>query len=163
MAALRMNRLTILIAVLAVAGAAVSSYLTAVHLAGRPVYCAGLSSCETVNTSDYAELAGVPVALLGLGGYVAILALAVAGGRVAWAAPGLLFAATVGLLYSGYLTWVELAVLHAVCLWCVTSAVLIAAITVLATAQYLRGAAQPPPRQAGPAPRSAARRARRAL
>lgn len=163
MAAIRINRLTALIAALAVAGAAISGYLTMVHLAGRPVYCAGLSSCETVNTSDYAELAGIPVALLGLGGYLMIAVLAVAGGRVIWAAPGLLFVAATGLLYSAYLTWVELAVLHAVCLWCVTSAAVIAVITILGTVYYLRGADPPAPAQAGPHPRPAPRRARRAL
>ncbi len=127
------------IAALALAGAAVSGYLTAVHYAHRPVFCGGLSSCETVNTSAYAELVGVPVALLGLLAYLAIGGLAVLRGRFSWATPVLLTVAAAGTLYSGYLTWVELAVLHAVCLWCVTSAAIITAITVLATALVLHG------------------------
>jgi uncharacterized membrane protein len=127
------------IVVLALAGTAVSGYLTAVHYAHRPVFCGGLSSCETVNTSAYAELMGVPVALLGLLAYLTIGGLAVLRGRLAWAEPALLTVAAAGTLYSGYLTWVELAVLHAVCLWCVTSAVIITVITVLATALVLHG------------------------
>ncbi len=145
------------ITALALAGAAVSGYLTAVHYAHRPVFCGGLSSCETVNTSAYAEVLGVPVALLGLLAYLTIGGLAVLRGRFSWAAPALLTVAAAGTLYSGYLTWVELAVLHAVCLWCVTSAAIITAITVLATALVLR--AESPGR--APAPEPAHGRARR--
>jgi uncharacterized membrane protein len=153
------SRTRLAILLLAVAGAAISGYLTTVHFADRPVFCGGISSCETVNTSSYAELLGMPVALLGLGAYLAIAALAVADLRVTWAAPALLFVALIGTLYSGYLTWVELAVLHAVCLWCATSAVVITAITALA-AVYVTRAPEAPP--AAPA-RTAPRRARRAL
>ncbi len=145
------------ITALALAGTAVSGYLTAVHYAHRPVFCGGLSSCETVNTSAYAELMGVPVALLGLLAYLTIGGLSVLRGRLAWAEPALLTVAAAGTLYSGYLTWVELAVLHAVCLWCVTSAVIITMITVLATALVLRAE----PMRAAPAPEPARGRAHR--
>lgn len=124
----------------ALAGAGVSGYLTVVHYAHRPVYCGGLSSCETVNTSAYAEVMGVPVALLGLLAYLSIGGLAVLRGRFLWAEPALLTVAAAGTLYSGYLTWVEVAVLRAICLWCVTSAVIITVITVLATALVWRPA-----------------------
>ncbi len=136
------------ILICAVAGVAVSGYLTAVHYAHRPVFCGGLSSCETVNTSEYAELMGVPVALLGLLAYLTIGGLALLRARYAWAEPALLAVAAAGMLYSAYLTWVEIAVLHAICLWCVTSAVIITVITVLATALVLR--VEPP--SAGPTP-----------
>lgn len=122
----------------ALVGAVVSGYLTAVHYAHRPVYCGGLSSCETVNTSAYAEVMGVPVALLGLLAYLTIGGLALLRGRLPWAEPALLTVAAAGALYSGYLTWVEVAVLRAICLWCVTSAVIITSITVLATALVWR-------------------------
>ncbi|MFN8557511.1 MAG: vitamin K epoxide reductase family protein [Dehalococcoidia bacterium] len=133
------------IAALAAAGAGISAYLTFVHLTHRSVFCAGFSSCDTVNASPYAELAGVPVALLGLGAYVVILGLALAAGRVTWAEPALLLTAFFGLLYSAYLTWIELAVIHAVCAWCVASAIVITAITALAVIGYLRGDNRPAP------------------
>lgn len=138
-------RLAAAIVALALAGAAVSAYLTAVHYAHRPVFCGGLSSCDTVNTSAYAEVLGLPVALLGLLAYLSIAVLVLLRRRFSWAEPALLTVAATGMLYSGYLTWVELAVLHAVCLWCVASAVIITVITVLATVLTLR---VPPP---GPA------------
>jgi uncharacterized membrane protein len=130
--------LTLGMAGLALAGAAISGYLTAVHYAGQPVFCGGLSSCETVNTSSYAEVMGVPVALLGLGAYVCIGVLALARARLSWAGPALVFVSVVGVLYSAYLTWVELTVLHAVCLWCATSAAVVTVIAGLAITAYLR-------------------------
>lgn len=149
------RRVTVAMLALAVAGIAIGGYLTAVHFAGKPVFCGGLSSCETVNSSDYAELVGVPVALLGLGAYVVLAALALLRGRIAWALPAMIFVGATGALYSGYLTWVELAVLHAICLWCVTSAVVVTVLTALAIAAYL--AAGPAP---APPPVARARRAR---
>ncbi len=120
------------IAVLALAGLAVSAYLTYVHYAGVEPVCTGISDCEKVQTSDYAELAGIPVAVLGIVGYLAILAsLAV---RVeltvllAYTAAG----------FSAYLTWAELFEIEAVCQWCVASAAASVAIAVLATLLALR-------------------------
>lgn len=126
------------ILVLALVGLGISGYLTAVHYADRPVYCAGLSSCETVNTSEYAELGGIPIALLGLGTYAVIAALVFLSSRWAWGLPALLFMALTGALYSAYLTWVELVVIDAICAWCVASAVVITLIAALATITVLR-------------------------
>jgi uncharacterized membrane protein len=123
--------------------------LTAVHFADRPGYCGGISSCETVNTSRYAEVGGVPVALLGLAGYALMMALVLVRGRRWWADPALLMVAATALLYSGYLTWVELHILHAVCVWCATSAVVVALITAAATLLVL---APPDGNAAEPAP-----------
>ena len=132
------SQTTRLLFALALLGMAISGYLTTVHYADRPIICAGISSCETVNTSTYASVGGVPVALLGLGAYSTIALLALLSRRLSWALPALTFTALVGVLYSAYLTWVELAVLHAICLWCVTSAVVITAIAVLSVWQMLR-------------------------
>jgi hypothetical protein len=86
------RRLRIVVAILALAGVGVAGYLTWVHYAGLEPICAGGSGgCEKVQGSHYAELAGVPVALLGLIGYAVILAsLALPGeaGRTAGAAGG---------------------------------------------------------------------------
>ncbi len=122
-------------AAFALAGLAISGYLTMVHYAGGDPVCAIAHGCATVQQSRYAELAGVPVAVLGLAGYVAILAaLAVdgEGGRTAAA-----FLALAGLGFSAWLTWVEVGVLDAVCIWCVGSAVCMAALAALSVARVI--------------------------
>jgi uncharacterized membrane protein len=126
------------IVVLALIGAAIAGYLTWVHYAGLEVVClAGGGGCEKVQSSDYADLAGVPVALLGLIGYVGILGstllLPDETGLLATA-----FLALVGFGFSMYLTWAELFRIHAICQWCVASAVIMTALTVLALARLLR-------------------------
>ena len=61
------------IASLALLGLAISAYLTWVHYAGIEPVCTGISDCERVQSSDYAELIGIPVAVLGVVGYAAML------------------------------------------------------------------------------------------
>jgi uncharacterized membrane protein len=116
------RRLRLAIAVLAVAGLAIATYLTYVHYADVKPFCvSGGGGCEKVQTSDYAKLAGIPVAVLGLIGYLAILAsLWVRGdtGRLA----GAVFALA-GFGFSAYLTYRELYTIDAICQWCVASAV----------------------------------------
>lgn len=111
-------------------GIAVAGYLTYVHYAGLEPFCAGGGhGCERVQSSTYAELAGIPVAVLGLGGYVAIVAALLARGEPArLAAAGL---AIVGFGFSAYLTYLELFVIDAICQWCVTSALLLSVLAVL--------------------------------
>jgi uncharacterized membrane protein len=128
--------LTATAAATAAAGLGIAAYLTYVHYAGIEPVCS-TGGCERVQSSDYAELAGLPVALLGLVGYAGILAaLRVRGepGRGAAA-----FLSLVGFGYSAYLTWLELARIDAVCQWCVASAVCMTALAVLTTARWLRG------------------------
>ncbi len=130
-----------LVSALALVGMLVAGYLTWVHYAGGGALCAGVGDCETVNTSPYAEVAGVPVALLGLGMYAALFALTLtARARPRAAEP--LTAAVFGLslagtLYSVYLTYLEVAVIRAICPWCVVSAVLVTAIFLLTLRQVL--------------------------
>jgi uncharacterized membrane protein len=142
------RRLRIATAVLALAGLGVAGYLTWVHYADLEPICAGGSGgCERVQNSEYAELAGVPVALIGLVGYAAILAsLALPGDAGRFAGALLAFA---GFGFSAWLTYVELFEIDAICQWCVASAVI---MTALAVVTSLRFAA---PRPAGSArPRS---------
>ena len=128
------RRLTLAAAVLATLGAAIAGYLTYVHYAGLEPVCAGGSGgCERVQSSDYAELAGVPVAVLGLVGYVAIGVSLALPGELARMAGALL--ALVGAGFSGYLTYLELFVIDAICQWCVASAVVMAALAVVLTAR----------------------------
>jgi uncharacterized membrane protein len=104
--------------VLALAGIAVTAYLTYSHYTHEGVFCT-TGGCETVLTSRYAELAGVPVAVLGLIGYAAILAALLARGELATlAAAGLSVA---GLAFGVYLIVIQVAVLEALCQWCLTS------------------------------------------
>ena len=122
----------------AVAGLAIAGYLTVVHYAGGEPVCAIAHGCATVQKSNYAQLAGVPVALLGLLGYVAILAaLARDGERGRTAAA---FLSLAGFGFSVWLTYVEVARLDAICIWCVASAI---CMTLLAGLSAVRLVAAP--------------------
>ncbi len=126
--------------VVAAAGVGIAGYLTAVHYAGGTPVCAVSHGCETVQQSEYAELAGVPVALLGLAGYVAILVSLARDGEAARTVTA--FLALAGFGFSAWLTYVELARLDAVCSWCVASAI---CMTLLAALSVTRMLVAPPP------------------
>jgi len=130
-------------AALALIGIGIAGYLVYVHYADVKPICSISHGCETVQKSRYAKLAGIPVALLGLLGYLGILAsLFVRGeaGRLAGAGMAL-----VGLGFSGWLTYLEAARIHAWCQWCVGSAVVMALLTVVVLARHVRGGAQTTP------------------
>jgi uncharacterized membrane protein len=125
------------IALLAVVGFFVALYLWLHNIGVIGELKCGSGGCETVQASVYARMAGVPVAFFGVIGYAAIFAVAYVGLQPAWAArrgPTLLLAALAagGVLFTGYLTYLELFVIHAICRWCVTSAAIIVAICVVA-------------------------------
>ena len=123
---------------LALAGIAIASYLTWVHYADTQAVCVGGGGgCERVQTSEYAEVAGVPVAVIGLIGYVAMLAAIATPGESAMLAAAL--GGLVGFGFSAYLTYLELFVIDAICQWCVASAVVMTALAAIAVARYLRG------------------------
>ena len=122
------------------AGMGVSAYLTFVHYSGVPVYCTGAGGCHVVQASEYATLLSVPVAVFGLALYAAIFALALIAvrGRLRFTAvaPFAIFGLSLsGTMYSGYLTWLEVYRIYAICAWCVTSAGLLATVLVLSTAE----------------------------
>ena len=105
----------------------------------EPVCAGGGGACERVQSSSYAELAGIPVAVLGVAGYALILvALGVPGetGRMAAA-----LLALVGFGFSAYLTYLELFEIDAICQWCVASAVVMAALAVVSAARLVRAPA----------------------
>ena len=85
--------------------------------------------------SDYAALAGVPVAVLGLSGYAAILACLLRDGEAA--RTGAAFLALAGTGFSAWLTYVEVAVLDAICIWCVASAVCMAKLAALSVGRIM--------------------------
>ena len=117
------------------AGLAIAGYLSVVHYAGGEPVCAIAHGCATVQKSHYAELAGVPVALLGVVGYLASRAArARAGARGRTAAA---FLSLAGFGFSAWLTYVEVARLDAICVWCVASAVCMTLLATLSAARLV--------------------------
>ena len=122
-------------AVVGAIGLGIAGYLTVVHYAGRTTVCAISHGCATVQQSDYAEFAGLPVALLGVIGYAGILLTLLRDDETARAATA--FLALVGAGFSAWLTYVEVAMLDAICIWCVGSAVCMVALAALSAARTL--------------------------
>ena len=118
-----------------VAGVGIAAYLTVVHYAGGEPVCAIAHGCATVQKSTYAELLGVPVALLGLLGYVGILAALVRDGEQGRTAAAFLSLAGFG--FSAWLTYVEVARLDAICIWCVASAICMTLLAGLSAARLV--------------------------
>jgi uncharacterized membrane protein len=124
--------------VLTALGLCLAAYLTYVHYSGTPPLCSTThNTCLKVQTSQYALLAGVPVALIGLLGYIAILGslLAPNGERVRFVTTALILG---GFGFSLYLTYRELFTLHEVCEECVTSAVIMAVLACLSVWRFLQ-------------------------
>ncbi len=123
-----------MVAALALAGVALAAYLTVVHFNTNALVC-GLGDCHTVQASEYATVGPIPVSLLGLGMYAVVLVSAAAARRRPdWTVPALSLAfavALAGSVYALYLTWIEIAVIDAICQWCVVSALLTLTITLL--------------------------------
>ena len=122
------------IALLALIGLFISLYLSLHRLGIIGALQCGTGGCETVQTSSYAVFLGVPVAFYGVAGYVALLVVSLVGLQPSWVSrrePIVLLAAmsALGLAFTIYLTYLELFVIHAICRWCVASAVIIALIT----------------------------------
>jgi uncharacterized membrane protein len=133
--------LRLAVAALALLGAGIAGYLTWEHWAEGSVACPiGGGGCEKVQESSYAELVGIPVALLGLLLYLVVLAL------VAWDSWGARQAVAVlalaGAAFAVYLVVVQLAVIDAVCSWCIANDVVVALLAVAAVAR-LRSAGAP--------------------
>lgn len=121
---------------LAVLGLGIAVYLTYVHYAGIESVCAIAHGCEKVQTSEWSTFAGVPVALLGLLGFVGILAALIVDGE-----PGRLAAVTftwIGLAFSFYLTYREIFSIKAICIWCTTLNGILVILAVLTTIRFLR-------------------------
>jgi uncharacterized membrane protein len=129
-------------AALAIVGLGISGYLTATHYADKTIVCGGLGECDYVNSSKYASVAGIPVSVLGILAYAGLL-----GTAAVWALKprseiwpvaywGMALA---GAGYAGYLTYVELEILHAICVWCVVSAIVLTTSLILSTAYLVWG------------------------
>ena len=127
-------------------GLADAIYLTYVHYAGIKPACTAGQSCLKVQTSQWSHVGSVPVALIGLIGYIGIM------GSLLWRDREESRLATLGMTligvgFSGYLTYRELFTIHAVCEWCAASAIILTILLIGAIWRYLLG--DPPPAALG--------------
>ncbi len=123
--------------VLSAIGIAIAAYLTYVHYAELdPVCVGGGGGCERVQNSEYAELAGIPVAVIGLLGYMAVGAASLGRGERSLLAAAVLALSGAG--FSVYLTYLELFVIDAICQWCVASLVVMGGLSAVAVIRLLR-------------------------
>lgn len=107
------------VALVALAGTAIAGYLTYVHYRPAALICTGSGGCETVQESSYADLAGIPVALLGLCAYLAVLALVAWDTEVARTVAAAIALAAVG--FAVYLVALQAFVIDAWCVWCLVN------------------------------------------
>ncbi len=134
------------LAATAAAGGAIATYLVVVHYRAGALVCA-TSGCETVQRSRYSELLGVPVALFGLVTFVLLLASALTRRPIAIAlGAGLGLTA---LVFAQYLAYVQVAVLHAICMWCVAADALTTLAAVAAVLRLVRLLEAEPDREPG--------------
>jgi uncharacterized membrane protein len=127
-------------AVIAAVGAAVTAYLLYVRQAGGALVCS-TGGCETVQSSAYAEVLGVPVAALGLVGFLGLFLAALARGE--WARLSQATLALAALLFSAYLLYIQLVVIGVTCEWCLATDALTATIVALALLRLRLGEARP--------------------
>jgi len=120
--------------ILAAIGLAITGYLLAVRWLGEVPACGPVRGCDTVAASPYATVAGLPVALFGVGFSVVLVALTAAWWRRAdrRALQGAYALGLVGVVAVGYLTFIEVVVLEAICIWCVSYAITVVAGWLLA-------------------------------
>jgi len=136
-----LNRMAI--AILALLGLSVGLYMWA-YAAGLTgsVIC-GVGNCEAVQNSEYSRIAGIPVAAFGVLGYSLLLVSALLGLQPGFRSsrliPGVLFwGGAAGVLFSGYLTYLEAFVIHAWCQWCVSSAIIMVLAFLAAIPEFKR-------------------------
>lgn len=128
-----------MIAVLAMIGTFIALYLTLYKLGMIGTLSCSIGSCETVNTSRWARFLGMPVAGWGVFFYLDVLIIAIIGIQpvvshhpvISWL---LVVWTGIGVLFTAWLTYLELFRIHAICIWCVTSAVIVLAIFALSVA-----------------------------
>ena len=130
-----------IVAALALAGIFISIYLTLYKLGLIGELNCSIGSCETVNTSRWSIFLGLPVAAWGLLFYLDVFGVAVLGTLPRWENQPvisivLVAQAAIGVLFSAWLTYLELAVIHAICIWCVASAIIVLLIFLVSVADW---------------------------
>ena len=137
-----------IVAMLSLAGIFVALYLLLYKLGLIGELSCSVGSCETVNTSKWATFLGMPVAAWGVAWYVGMFVLAIVSTGTRFVesrtvSTVLLAMAASGLVFSTYLTYLELFRIHAICQWCVVSAVIVTIIFFLSLADYRSVRAEP--------------------
>ena len=136
------KRLAQLTIALIVVGLLVSIYMTVFKITSNEKMCVGSKDCSVVNASRYSEVNGVPVAVIGMGGYAALLAI-----RWLERSPGffkqngsMIFfgISLIGFLFTAYLIFVEVALIKAYCPFCITSQISMTAIFILAVIRLIK-------------------------
>jgi uncharacterized membrane protein len=135
--ALKTDRLTWLSRLLSLIGLGISAYLAYVYLRHQTPVCDASRGCEVVASSDYARPYGIPMPLFGVAGYLALFVTACLRGQRARTL-GMVFT-VIAVAASGVLTYLELEVIHAVCVWCVASATCATLHVFVNSARYVRG------------------------
>lgn len=130
-----------LIAALALAGVGLATYLAMYKLGMIGELACTVGQCETVNLSKWATFLGLPVAVWGVGFYLALFAVALLGTLdrfvdATWISHALLGLTAWGVVFSGWLTYLELYVIHAVCMFCVASAILVVLTFLVSVAEW---------------------------
>ena len=137
----RLQRLMSLVAILAVGGIVVSSVSLQHHFGtSKTEFCdiGNTFNCDIVNRSEYSTVFGIPVALIGMLGYAAVLGLATVY-RERREMPSLIFAgSSAGLLFALYLTYIEARVLGVWCIMCLSSLALISGIAIASGVLWLK-------------------------
>lgn len=140
------HRLRIFSVILAVIGLIDSIYLSWEKIFHVEVFCGGSGDCQTVANSPYSEISGIPIAFLGVGVYIVIIALLYLEGRgTFWRqnSPLIIFGLTLaGTIYSIYLTYLEIAVIYAICPYCVISAVVMTLLFIVAIIRLFRDSSE---------------------
>jgi uncharacterized membrane protein len=144
---MKKQTLRVISMLLAAIGLIDSAYLFWVKIAHTEVYCGGSGECQTVANSPYSEIAGIPIAFFGMVAYVVILGLVLLEERNNfWRqnSPLMVFGITLaGTIYSLYLTYIEIAVLYAICPYCVVSAVVMTLLFIIALIRLVRENPEP--------------------
>ena len=135
------RRLRVALAATAGLAAALAAYLVVVHYRADALVCA-TSGCETVQRSRYAELLGIPVAAFGLVTYVLLVASSLTRRPAAVAVGAGL--ALVALVFTQYLAYLQVAVLHAICMWCLAADSLTTLVAAAAVLRFVRSPSEPP-------------------
>src|SRR6476646_2635241 len=137
-----------IVAALALAGIFISLYLTLYKAGVIGELSCSIGSCETVNISRWSVFLGLPVAAWGLFFYIDVFVIAVVGTTPRFEneqviSVALAAQAAIGVLFSAWLTYLELAVIHAICIWCVTSACVVTLIFLVSLADWREMRASP--------------------
>lgn len=134
-----LRRLEILFSVI---GLLVASYLIYIKFNPASALCLASGGCEVVNTSVYSSIRGIPIAALGALSYLVLIAALLLETRNAlvgeWGVLVEFGLSLVGTLYSAYLTYIEVGVLHRICPYCVTSAVMMTCILIVSIIRLRR-------------------------